>query len=827
MNLKHIDKVPGNRKAIAPYNFVELPEKVVEAELPLPKGDRYHPNKDVGLPRHTGSIECTLTTESPLYIRCGLTPSDFSNFGDIPNEDLTPEQHKKKANFFQHPSNLLHPVLPGSSLRGMLRTLVEIISFGKIERVSDLQKFFFRAVAAENDDPLRDKYKDHIGNMAKNVKAGYLEFDTKKNKWFVQPSQKIDEQLFIKVKEEDIKDDLPSLILMKKASYIPQYIQISFEVKATSINVSEDLNKYPSYQGWLVTSGNMLENLLEKTTEQEREKLLQRKEGRKYHYIIGQADHSVRKLEISDNAIRNYRDALTNFQKGEEKPFKNNHKNRFNEKMGMLHKGRPIFYCEPDKDQPVTLFGQSPNFRIPYSPNNDGKAASAVDFIPQDIGESDKIDLADAIFGFVRNGKDKEQLASNEKKEKREQSRAGRVFISDGYYVNNEDGIWLTEETITPHILASPKPTTFQHYLVQTAPEKPKLKHYASKPNEETVIRGHKLYWHKGNVSQERIKAKATKEEIEKKRSQYTEIKPIKQGVSFEFTIHFENLSDVELGALLWILTLSSNEVNKLKLLKLDGKEKYRLSLGMGKPLGMGAVAIEKYELVLNERYKNEPNQRYTKLFEGDSWLIGDGSATDDEYIRYLQKYLQKFETHIITNLDEADLPEDCTDTQSLKLKDVPRIQMLLAMLSWNFPPANETRYMEIERTGQPRLGNDSNEYKERLVLPTPLQVVEIDDFRRLNNKKASTPIAVIKKPEQKSNYVCGQVVNATVRKIEPQKKGFEATYEIECKVEGFIKRKEYLKKTASFSVEQKVELEITSLREDGKIHKVKWVKNN
>jgi len=818
MNPKHIDKVPNDRKAIAPYNFVELPEKIVEAELPLPEGDRYH------LDRHTGIIKCTLTTKSPLYIRCGLTPSDFSIFGDTPNEDLTPEQRKKKAEFFQHPSNLLHPFLPGSSLRGMLRTLVEIISFGKIERVSDQQKFFFRAVAAKSDDPLRDKYKDHIGNMAKNVKAGYLEFDTKQNKWLVRPSQKIDEQLFIEVKEEDIKDDLPSLILMKKASYIPQYIQISFEVTATSINVSEDLNKYPSHQGWLVTSGNMLENLLEKTTEQEREKLLQRKEGRKYHYIIGKADHSVRRLEISDEAIRNYRDALTNFQKGEEKPFKNNPKNRFTEKMGVLQDGLPIFYCESEADKPVILFGQSPNFRIPYSPYNDAQAASAVDFIPKDIGESDIIDLADAIFGFVRGEKDKTARDATENgKEKREQSRAGRVFISDGCYVNNEDGIWLTEETITPQILASPKPTTFQHYLVQTTHEKPTLKHYASKPNEETVIRGHKLYWHKGNVSKDKIQADATKAEIEEKRSQYTEIKPIKQGVSFEFTIHFENLSDVELGALLWILTLSSNEANKLKLLNLDGQEKYRFSLGMGKPLGMGAVALEKYDLVLNERHKNEQNQRYTKLFDGDSWFIGDRPATDDEDIRFLQK----FERHIITNIDEADLPEDFTDTQSLKLKDVPRIQMLLAMLSWNFPPANETRYMEIERTEQPRLRNDPNEYKERLVLPTPLQIAGIDDRRRINHMKALTSIVVTQNKVQKSNYFCGKAVDAKVVKVEPQKKGVEATYQIKCEIEGIIKRKEYFKGTAPFSVEENVEVEITSLKEDGKIQKVKWIKNS
>lgn len=95
-------------------------------------------------------------------------------------------------------------------------------------------------------------------------------------------------------------------------------------------------------------------------------------------------------------------------------------------------------------------------------------------------------------------------------------------------------------------------------------------------------------YWHKGNVGIDRIKTKATEADIKDKQSQYTEIKPIQSGVSFEFTIYFENLSDVELGALLWVLTLSVEDVEKVKLLGLDSKEKYRLSLGMGKAIRYG-----------------------------------------------------------------------------------------------------------------------------------------------------------------------------------------------------------------------------------------------
>ena len=134
MNPKHIPKIiQTERIAKAPYNFVELPEKVVEAKLPLPSGDRYY------LDHHTGRIVCTLTTDSLLYTRCGWSPEDFAEHGEKSFQELPDELKQKRANFFINPATK-QQIVPGRSLRGMLRTLVEIVSFGKIDRVSDAQK---------------------------------------------------------------------------------------------------------------------------------------------------------------------------------------------------------------------------------------------------------------------------------------------------------------------------------------------------------------------------------------------------------------------------------------------------------------------------------------------------------------------------------------------------------------------------------------------------------------------------------------------------------------------------------------------------------------
>ncbi|WP_242054676.1 TIGR03986 family CRISPR-associated RAMP protein [Nostoc sp. FACHB-190] len=721
--------------------------------------------------------------------------------------------------------------MPGSSLRGMVRTLVEIVSFGKIERVSDASKFFFRAVAADKQDPLDELYKD----LLKSVKAGYL-VETQEG-WFIRPvSQTVagnNNTSFVWVKEDrrakraageqDIRtianQFTPRFITLNQAGYLPQYQEVSFETtyskngRTFAKNISANPNTY-QYRGWLVTSGNM---------KQEGDSS---KSPRQNHGIVLAEDKTgTQLLKIDDAAIKHYRDALTDFQK--QQPFDKN--------MGVLEAGRPIFYsemfsyCEIKSKQVVRLFGQSPNFRIPYSPKNDGKAASAVDFIPEEVGESDKIDLADAIFGFVRRkNENKEQGSDKNKKEKREKSRAGRIFFSDAQYKSEENGIWLTDDTITPQILATPKPTTFQHYLVQKSHEKKSLKHYASQPNQDTVIRGHKLYWHKGNVGIDRIKTKATEAEIKDKQSQYTEIKPIQSGVSFEFTIYFENLSDVELGALLWVLTLSVEDVEKVKLLGLDSKEKYRLSLGMGKPLGMGAVMIEKYELSLNERYRNEPKQRYTQLFDDNNWLSGDRPATYDEH----KEFIQKFEEYVTTHISEADFPQDYPDKQDyekLKLKDVPRIKMLLTMLRWDiFPPVSRTRYMEIERDittndyiCQPVKEDDKtvNEYKCRLILPTPFQVMDMSDNRRhqtlnLDNLKPYCQNEIIKsKPSQE--FQIGQTLDAEVIKII----GIKVTYKMLVD----IKRTTDEHKKAKYLQEgQMVKVQITALKDNGQIKNIK-----
>ena len=148
--VKHLTTVPDARTAVAPYNFVPLPETIIPVDAEPPPHDRYDTT------RQTGRIECRLVTETPLYVRCPLTCQQFAQGERERGQRVTDfTRLAKNAPEFFYTCNQEKPVVPGSSLRGMLRSLVEIAAFAKMDRVTR-RKPFFRALA---DETLRDLYQ--------------------------------------------------------------------------------------------------------------------------------------------------------------------------------------------------------------------------------------------------------------------------------------------------------------------------------------------------------------------------------------------------------------------------------------------------------------------------------------------------------------------------------------------------------------------------------------------------------------------------------------------------------------------------------------------
>ncbi len=731
MNPKHIKNITDpQRIAKAPYNFVELPEKVVEAELPLPEGDRYHPD------RHTGRIECTLTTKSQLYTRCGWSLDDFAEHGEKAFQELPDEIKNKRASFFINPKTE-KPTIPGSSIRGMLRTLVEIVSFSKIDRVTD-NKLFYRSLG---DPALKHIYQanfvDDLGKVQHSpypradcygakVHAGFL---LKRGNSYV-----IEECGYGRIDRHSTNRVIPNLTNQpnlptkplyqgsgpgKTPSWTYQHQTIYVEMDKDEQNYffrrqvnSNGKQRHPNLylrfrkvhsasftsspglqKGTLVITGDMQHKHLE--------------------FVFLDEKLSEEPYPVSEEMVRRFQDddQITKWQKNayaKDKPSRS-----CRQQDGYLREGEPVFFLLNDdekEEKTVRFFGRAQMFRLPYE-------HSPLHFVPPKLKDASRTDIAEAIFGYV-NGK-----------EPRQKTCAGRVFISDGTLHPNQEAKVKSSIEKNPEkiLLSSPKPTTFQHYLVQQDVAQDNLKHYAITPPTdaeagETVIRGHKLYWHK-----------PCKIEVpENSDTQTSLVKPIDPEIEFTFDIHFENLLDVELGALLWVLSLSSDKSQKLE----TGKqgEKYCFSLGMGKPFGMGAVKIE-YELYLSDRIS-----RYSNLFNGTKWKTGDEDQSETH--KKEEESVKAFEKYILDWICCQDYPKELNREQLQHLKQLPRIEMLLAMLRFDrTSETNQLEYMKLD------------EFRNRPVLPTSLDVMRIPDNRRFDrsNPSPTSTKGTIEKPKKKS----------------------------------------------------------------------------
>ena len=700
----------------APYNFIPLPEALIPANSPLDH-DKYHVRDG-----YTGYLDLFLETCSPTYIRGMINEATFTKAspdkgddnGDKEKEALSDEEKEKRAPFFstseQKIEGALLPVIPGSSLRGLVRNLVEIVAHGRMRWVASQPTFTYRAVAVQGQDPLKKPYQDIMGDQNnRKVCAGYLV--QKGDDWFIHPAQTTSsigwrkgDEPYIKIDDEDISSKtIPGYLHLNHKDYRPQLHDIRFEEGPRVRKSRPGRNSSPdrpsiivgdpstrlSYMGTLVCSGNMAE-----TDSRNRS-------PRKKQVIVLPKDPKAIEIPVAKDAVDAYIKGLSTFLADKEimKDWNGGQADR-----GCLGNGKPVFYI-PDTHE-IYYFGHNPNFRIPALLNGGDQASTPHDFVPDAVRKHDSPDLAEAIFGWV---------AERDEEGPKEEARAGRVFFEDVHFVTAKHGVWYNNgQAITPKILSTPRPTTFQHYLVQNTTaghdpdDKQKIAHFGTKTS-ETQIRGYKHYWHRGsNPDIEFFEPDPKK--AEKRKTQLTRMIPLKSGVQFKGRIHFENLRAEELGALLWVLNLPHSE-----------HVVYRHKLGMGKPLGMGAVEVSA-ELHLSDR-----QARYSQLFDTSSWYV-PSTSSDEEF-------KTTFETYILGHLED----------RPASFGQIDRIQQLLTMLVWRggLPDGTQdaawedwTEYMQIEHPQR------LNEYVERPVLPTPKGVLNHLKYGDVDSQPPSLSVA-------------------------------------------------------------------------------------
>jgi CRISPR-associated protein (TIGR03986 family) len=616
-----------------------------------------------------------------LYTRAALEPSEVGL-----------REAKNKSDFFYVDPTTKEPVIPGSGLRGVVRSVLEIVTNSKLQPVTDRQ-LFYRTL---DTSALGERYRSRMTGGDPNVdgwqplaEAGYME--KLGNRYFLRPARTISGVQHYRVTENLVMTAIPDIHKMayekKKNQWSPnpEYRWRRFGIwfkpvpptrRADSASYYADVTEISTDDrshskgwekgeliacGWVPSKGGP---------------------GKTRHWIIGPPNDLAQSIPVDDIDIDAYRESGAGIT---QKITRSNFSVLPNQERELI----PCFYVrwQDSEGRKRIAFGHTAMFRLPYT-------LSPRDLLPAEHRDVQAIDMAEAIFGRVVDEGN---------------AIAGRVYFGDAKLT--------THQQPKPEIsllLSGPKPTAVQQYLVQPSDEQSRMRVYDPDENgEQATLRGHKLYWHRGNKAVNQAitdaeQARANARDRDANDTQTTRLCPVAAGTQFTFTVRFENLSKVELGALIWALQLPECK-------RVPGVD-YCHKMGMGKPAGLGSVKITA-TLHLPDR-----REQYRQLFDGAQWhpVTKSPDISPDEF-------LTSFESFML----------DAHGVSDRSLVDLPRVRTLLTMLRWPGPNYEETRYLTIK--------SSDNEYKNRLVLPTPLYVVDLQEQELADSSPRDDP----KKPKQ------------------------------------------------------------------------------
>ena len=283
-------------------------------------------------------------------------------------------------------------------------------------------------------------------------------------------------------------------------------------------------------------------------------------------YLFPQEDRSVKPVPVSEEDVLSYQVDL--------EARKNSLKAYYDIKFWALPKGnerKPVFFVRHDCH---TYFGCSRFLRIGYKHKLSGGLPSYCQKT-----DSKAIDYPSAILGFARG----------------QNAYRSRVSFEDFSLTGQQ-----RELPAVCAVLGEPKPSYYPGY-VKPDPKTGRAKHY----NENDFnLRGYKQYWLK-----EVRPAQAGKVRMD------SALRPLAAGSEFRGVIRYRNLTEDELGLLLWSLRLDENCFQ---------------TIGKGKPYGYGRMKVS-----IDALREFDFNALYTP-----GGLIGGAIRADDAAVeRYIRAY--------------------------------------------------------------------------------------------------------------------------------------------------------------------------------------------
>ncbi len=522
----------------APYNFVPFHARGAQEGVRPTARVLYRYDSTEELPRHdvidpslkTGEIHVTLTAETPVFVSDGN------------------EHFYKGANG--------RFMIPGSTIRGMVRENMQILGFGAIQTGEDVEdtRIYFRDMTSSRDSmksPLKQYYdaalrvESRRGKDGKNftvpgnVKAGYLRRDSRGH-FTIQPVQG---GVVIRIPQKNHALQNAGLA-DNEATTIPVAFRVSDGIVTyISRDIAGSLGKSGTQRGVLLYTGHGVG----RTSQNAR-------------YLFPEADETADPVVISEEDVISYKDDYKARENtlGAKRTFW-----ALQEEEDTV--GKPVFYAEHNGH---TWFGMTMFLRIGYLYS----VGEGLPILPKEVETGGApLDYPHAMLGYIGNQK----------------SYRTRVTFGDFPAEGNPK-----EEPEVRTILGGPKASFIEGYVVDA-------KNYNDSP---FALRGWKQYW---------LKEPNLPPVPEGKEKVGTGLRPLPKGTKFSGVIRYKNLHEDELGLLLWALRLEEGCKQTIGMakpygygrmqLEIDGLREYDMQSmytpeGIcGKPAGASKERIAEY----------------------------------------------------------------------------------------------------------------------------------------------------------------------------------------------------------------------------------------
>lgn len=485
----------------APFNFVPLEDTVFFPSW------RNKISQDVPfIDSVSGSIDISIEAMTPIFVRNGILQLSATEKNAIIEEKkkyngklVTPELIKieKLRNSFSHTEDGRY-FIPGTSIKGELRSVLEILSFGKMTQVQDA-RFGIRDLndtnyrAAVSQPHCGWLYKDgdnyFIDDCGKPLRIEPQDIDKHFQTSLARFGREIKGNADDSEKSASEKYKKVGVLKDKSVDFNRLHKEFSHSYTTGDGRIVYAIQKNGTVSGTIVLTGQPGARKNDAGT------------GKLYEFIF--LDSNIKTLPVVNEVFENFKTVhCRNYD----------YMNLWESNL-MRGIKIPVFFTlknEGRTNQFVEAIGLSYMFRYP-------SRKSIYAAIPEDFRNKSK-DMAECIFGTVDKG----------------QELKGRITVSPAWLIGSPQILGQVNTT-----LSSPKPSYAPLYVEQGSWMSP-----------DARIKGRKRYpvrnkpWNNTQGTQ----------------NTETSFCPLKEGSIFNGKIYFHNLKEAELGAIVAALTFIGHD---------------------------------------------------------------------------------------------------------------------------------------------------------------------------------------------------------------------------------------------------------------------------